>query len=376
MIKILFIHRRMDCGGVEQALFDLVNLMDKSLFDITILLQQDGGEWEQKFLDAGIKMTHVYDCQESSWNPVVKGINLIKRKRLERAWKQNGKGALDVALPGKYDLIINFGAVTFDEMCFYGKAKTVKYIHGDATTNFPYQQYIQKNGNLFRQYDRIVCVSEVARRSFANAAGFEDNVLAYFNPVNSQNIRQRAQEKVELSLDVPLVCAVGRLAPEKGFDRLVRIHKNLLDKGIYHRLIIVGEGQEREKIQDIIYKTNTEQTVILCGKQENPYPYMAQSNFMVCSSYTEGLSLVALEAICLGVPVVSAVPTIYEIFGDEECGIVTQNDDASLEAGIERMLTDTEFYNIAKQAAQRRSQFFDGQRMVKEIEEMYLDLLK
>lgn len=376
MIKILFIHRRMDCGGVEQALFDLINLMDKSLFDITVLLQQEGGAWEHKFLDAGIKMTHVYDCQKSSWNPVVKGINLIKRKRLERAWKQNGRGALNVALPGKYDLIVNFGAVTFDEMCFYGTAKTVKYIHGDPGTNLPYQQYVIKNAEILKQYDKIVCVSEVARRSFVNTAGFSDNVLAYFNPLNSRTIKQKSRQTVDLPADVPLICAVGRLSPEKGFDRLVRIHKNLIDKGLLHRLVIVGDGQERDNIQETIRQTASEDSVILAGYQDNPYPYMTQSDFMVCSSYTEGLPVIAMEALSLGIPIVSSVPSIGEIFGSEQCGIITQNDDSSLEAGIERMLTDKDFYHAAKQAAKKRSQFFDGQRMVKEVEAMFIELLK
>ena len=127
MIKILFIHRRMDCGGVEQALFDLINLMDKSLFDITVLLQQEGGAWEHKFLDAGIRLTHVYDCQKSSHNPVVKGMNFIKRIRLECAWKQNGRGALNVALPENFDIVIKYGAITFDDMCFHRNAKTIQY---------------------------------------------------------------------------------------------------------------------------------------------------------------------------------------------------------------------------------------------------------
>ena len=374
MIRILFIHRRMDCGGVEQALFDLVNLMDKSLFDVTVLLQQEGGVWEQKFLDAGIKMTHVYDCQKSSWNPVVKGINLIKRKRLERAWKQNGKGALNVALPGKYDLIVNYGAVTFDEMCFHGKAKTIKYIHGDPGTNLPYQQYVHNNADIFRRYDKIVCVSKVARHSFVDTAGFSDNVHAYFNPLNSKTIKEKSRHTVELPTDVPLICAVGRLSPEKGFDRLVRIHKNLLDKGLRHRLVIVGEGQERAKIQEIIQQTNTEDSVILAGYQSNPYPYMKKSRFLVISSYTEGLPVISMEALSLGVPVVSTIPSIGEVFGGETCGIVAENDNASLETAISRMLTDEGFYEQAKAGAEKRSSFFDGKRMVQEIEELFLEL--
>jgi hypothetical protein len=54
---------------------------------------------------------------------------------------------------------------------------------------------------------------------------------------------------------------------------------------------------------------------------------------------------------------------------------VTENDNRSLEAGIRKMLTDEAFYQEAKAAAMRRSSFFDGERMVKEVEQMLLELV-
>lgn len=376
MIKVLFIHKQLVCGGVEQALYDLINLMDKSVFDITVLVQQEGGIWEQKFRDAGIKLTHVYGCQKASRNPLVKGLNLIKRKRLDHAWKRNGRGALAVALPGKYDIIVNYGVVTFDEMGFYGNARTVKYIHGDAGTNAPYREYVEQNKELFRKFDRIFCVSQASCQSFMDITEIQEGVQTMYNPLNSENIHCLAQKAVALPDDLPLICAVGRLGEEKGFDRLVRIHKNLLNKGLCHRLVIVGDGPEEQKIRGVIRETGTEGSVIMAGYQENPYPYMKQSAFLVCSSYTEGLPVISMEALSLGVPIVSAVPSIGEVFGDQCCGLITQNDDASLEAGIEKMLTDRDFYRKAKQGAGKRSSFFDGREMTREVEQVFLGMIK
>lgn len=83
-----------------------------------------------------------------------------------------------------------------------------------------------------------------------------------------------------------------------------------------------------------------------------------------------------MEALALGVPVVSAVPSIGEIFGGTCCGIVTENDDRSLEAGIRKMLCDDVFYSEAKKAAQERSVFFDGRRMVKKVEDMFIEVME
>ena len=124
----------------------------------------------------------------------------------------------------------------------------------------------------------------------------------------------------------------------------------------------------------LVNALEVQDTVILAGYQSNPYPYMKQSKFLVSSSFTEGLPVISMEAMCLGIPMVSAVPSIGETFGEEMCGIVTENDNRSLEAGIRKMLTDEAFYAEAKNGAMKRSHFFDGTRMVKEVEQMLLQL--
>lgn len=374
MIRILFVHKKMECGGVEKALYDLIMLLDKDTYDVTVLLQQEGGIWEQKFRDAGIKLTHIYDCQKGSSKPLVKAGNLLKRWALDIAWRRDGKGALAIALPSDYDLIVNFGVVVFDRLTFYKNTKTIKYIHGDAGTNQPYREYLERNRTLFTEFDRIICVSETARKSFEEITQVRDRVITRYNPLDSEHIRILAQEPVDLPKDLPLICAVGRLSPEKAFDRLVRIHKNLLDKGLRHRLVIVGDGPEREKIEEEIRRTGTEDSVILAGYQSNPYPYMKQSEFLVCSSYTEGLPVISMEALSLGIPIVSAVPAIGEIFGGQCCGIITDNDDASLEAGVEKMLRDPSFYKEATDGASKQSSFFEGKRMVSQVEEVFRNL--
>ena len=73
---------------------------------------------------------------------------------------------------------------------------------------------------------------------------------------------------------------------------------------------------------------------------------------------------------------VSAVPSIAEVFGDEMCGLITENDTDSLMEGIRRMLADEELYARAKAGAERRSAFFDGKRMVQSVEDMFLQMMQ
>lgn len=376
MIKVLFIHNKLVCGGAEQALFDLVSLMDKTKFDITILVQYDGGIWEQKFRDAGFRVVSVWDCQQVSSNPFVKLRNLIKRKQIVKALERDGEGLLKACLNEKYDIIVSYNGSTLQKMCFSGNAKTVKYIHGDVATNPLFRKNTLAILDQIRLFDRIICVSAIAKKSFVKATGISENVLAYHNPLNSSNITRLSQVEKDLPDGVPLICAVGRLAEEKGFDRLIRIHKKILDDEIPHKLVIVGDGDQYSRLMDIIAELHAEDSVIMAGYQANPYPYMRKSDLLVCSSYTEGLSVVAMEALCLGIPIVSSAPSVGEAFGDEPCGLISGSDDESLEAGIRKMLTDTDFYREVKAAALRRSAHFDGRRMVREIEEEFISLAK
>jgi len=373
-IKVVFVHYKLVCGGAEQALFDLIQLLDKEKFDITLFVQCPGGEWDQRFLDAGIRVIYDYSCRKPTWNPVRKAGNVVKKLKTAAAYRQEGEGLLDVILEEPADIVVSYSAWCHDRICFTRNARTVKYIHGDPGTNAVYQDEARNKQEVLRRYDRIVCVSQAAWNSFREISGIEDGVQMHYNPIDSSTVRSKAEQTVDLPQDVPLVCAVGRLSAEKGFERLIVIHKRLLEEGLAHRLVIVGDGPDRDFLRRLVNATETQDSVILAGYQSNPYPYMKQCRFLVSSSFTEGLPVISMEALCLGIPIVSAVPSIGEVFGEEMCGIITENDNRSLEAGIRRMLTDEQFYAQAKEGAVRRSSFFDGKRMVREIEKMLLRL--
>lgn len=373
-IKVVFVHYKLVCGGAEQALFDLIQLLDKEKFDITLFVQSPGGDWDHKFIDAGIRVIYDYSCRQPTWNPARKLGNVVKKLKTAKAYKREGEGLLDVILPEKPDVVISYSAWCHDLIAFAENTKSVKYIHGDPGTNPVYREEALNKQELLKRFDRIVCVSRAAWNSFRELSGITDGVELHYNPIDSDSVRAKAEIPVELPKDVPLVCAVGRLSEEKGFERLIVIHKRLLNEGIRHKLVIVGDGPDRDFLRRLVNATETQDSVILAGYQSNPYPYMKQSKFLVSSSFTEGLPVISMEALCLGIPMVSAVPSIGETFGEEMCGIITENDNRSLEAGIRKMLTEEALYAEAKAGAERRSRFFDGARMVREVEDMLLKL--
>ncbi len=375
-IKVVFVHDKLVCGGTDQALFDLVQLLDKEKFDVSVFAQKPGGPWDQKFVDAGIRVIYDYSCRRATWNPIVKIGNMIKKFRTAAAYRRNGENLLDVCIPEGVDIIVSYSMWDHVLCGFSTKAKSVKYLHGNMDTNNQFRELILRDRELLPKYDRIIGVSRLATEAFISATGIREGVHTCFNPMNSLYVHRLAEQHVDIPDDLPVICAVGRLSAEKGFERLIVIHKRLLEEGIRHRLVIVGDGEDRDYIRRIVNAMDAQDSVILAGYQLNPYPYMKQSKFVVCSSFTEGLPVIAMESLCLGIPLVSAVPSVEEIFGEEECGLITENDNRSLMDGIRKMLTDEEYYQKIKQGAEARSRFFDGQRMVREVEEIFLDLMK
>ena len=376
-IHILFVQHKLVCGGAEQALFDLIGLLDKTRFEAKIFVQNPGGEWEQKFRDAGIELIYDYSCRQPTLNPIKKLSNFSKKIRTQKAYAGGGGGLLDVCLPNWADIVVSYNVWYHEEMVFARNAKTVKYVHGDPGTNPDYRNEAENHRELLSRFDRIVCVSNSAWNAFRRLSGLEQGVELHYNPMNSENVCRLAEIEANLpDSDLPYICAVGRLSAEKAFERLIVIHKRLLERGIAHRLVIVGDGPDGDFLRRLIRAMGLEDTVIMAGYQPNPYPYMKHSRFLVSSSYTEGLPVIAMEALCLGVPMVTPIDSVGEVFGGETCGLITENTNPALEDAIARMLTDEVFYRQTVQGAKNRSAYFDGTRMIQEVEAMFEELAK
>lgn len=374
-IKIVFLHYRLVCGGAEKALFDLITLLDKDKFEVEVFVQEPGGVWDEKFIEAGIKLVYDYSCRRPTWNPVKKLGNLRKKLAVKKALKNQGAGLLDICCPGA-DIVVNYSAWDCDELPFVPGAKTVKYIHGDPANWDVYGNEARQQKALLSRYDRIVCVSKNNAESYRRISGLQEPVIALHNPLYSEQVRELAEEPVELPQNAPLLCAVGRLAEQKAFERLIVIHKRLLQQGVFHNLVIVGDGPDHNFLERLIRALGVEKTVTLAGYQANPYPYMKNCTFLVSSSLYEGLPVIVMEGLTLGIPVVAPIPSVAEAFGDEFCGLITDNTMEALEEGIRKMLTDEDLFQRAKAGAEKRSVHLDGKHMVREVEEMFLSLME
>lgn len=136
----------------------------------------------------------------------------------------------------------------------------------------------------------------------------QEKVHVIYNPVVTPELFAKAEEPLDHPWftpgEPPVILSVGRLTPAKDYPTLIKAFA-LVRKEMPVRLIILGEGEERPKLEALIRELGLERDVDLPGFVDNPYKYMKRASVLVLSSQWEGLPTVLVEALALGIPVVS-----------------------------------------------------------------------
>lgn len=164
--------------------------------------------------------------------------------------------------------------------------------------------------HFYRQADALVTVSNGIARDLTDIVGVDANrVETLPNPVVSPALTAKAAEPVFHPWLVagapPLVVAVGRLSPEKNYPLLLRALAHLRVSHPEARLAILGEGEERVRLEVLRDELGLTDCVLLPGWVDNPHAWMRRSSLVALSSQWEGLSMVLIEALACGCSVVA-----------------------------------------------------------------------
>jgi glycosyltransferase involved in cell wall biosynthesis len=151
---------------------------------------------------------------------------------------------------------------------------------------------------------------------------------------------------------------VGRLIGTKGFDLLIRAFARVRQV-VDCRLIILGEGKERRSLLALAGEVGVAESVDLPGHVANPYAWISRARLFVLASRWEGSPNVVIEALGLGVPVVSTdcPGGVRELLQDGRCGtLVALDDEAMLAQAIQEGL----LAKVDKQALVNSVRKFDA----------------
>jgi len=199
---------------------------------------------------------------------------------------------------------------------------------------------------LYRKADIVVSVSKGIEKDLINNFGLKNNsVKTIYNPIDITEIKDLSREPVTFDwFDITddYIVTAGRLTYLKGHEYLLSAFKTVRKK-ISCKLIIVGDGDERPRLERVAKQYGIEEDVYFTGFLENPFSLISKAKVFVLPSLTEGFGNVILESMALGVPVIStSCPSgPVEIIKDGESGIlVPVKDTDALAQAILRLLTD------------------------------------
>lgn len=367
MTNILFFIESLCGGGAEKVLRDLVNAMDQTRFAITVqtLYPEEAG----KQLAPGIRYRDCYPAAD----------------RLHVA-RMRAEAALGLTYPlhirGDYDIEVAYlecGSTKIMAGSTNRRALKLAWVHCDLAkmTDAP-AEFARATEKYYQKFDKIVCVSEDVRRSFRQMFPQAPESVVVYNCYDDEAILAAAGRALPPEARKRRITglAVGRLMPQKAFDRLLRAHKQIIDAEIDYDLWILGEGAERKALTQYIEENDLGDSVTLWGFRDNPYPFIQNADFLICSSRYEGFSTVAVEGLILSTPMLTTNCTgMKEIFGDSVYGLITDNDDEAFYQGLRRMLTEPGLMAHYAQQARLRGQDFRRETLVRETEDFLERLL-
>lgn len=351
MQTILFLIPSLASRGAERVLVNLVNNLDKNRFRVTLQTLFDVGELKKEI--------HTEVEYKGGLPFVLRGyVQLMKLFSPQLLYR--------TIIRERYDIVVAFleGAVTrIVSGCPYSDSKKVAWIHVEQHT-MPVVSYCYRNdtevNRCYSRFDKILAVSDTVHRDIESLLPVHCDVL--YNINEDEQIRALAKEPIQdfgFSSGFNLI-SVGKLDPQKGFDRLIRIHARLIREGIANHLYLVGSGPQELELKRLATDLGVLDSVHFMGYQSNPYKYVSQSDLFVCSSRFEGLSTSVTEALILGRPVVSTrCSGAEELLGfNNEYGIVTDNDEDALYRGVHQMLiTPDLLLHYAEQAKEASKRF-------------------
>ena len=371
MKRVVFVMPNLREGGAEKVLVNLANHLDKSKFDVTIAT----------VFAEGVNIQFL--------NPEVH-----YRGRLPKVFRGNKylmklftpKQLYKMIVDEEYDVAIAYlegPATRIVAGCPYMNSKLVAWVHVEqhtmkqAADSFRSEKEALK---CYKKYDKVIAVSSTVKEDFQSIFHLKDiPIEVLYNTNESEKILAGAKESVDEGIfrreEIKLI-SVGRLKPEKGFDRLARVHLRLRQAGYMVHTYILGIGPQKNEIEKFIKENRLSASFTFLGYDTNPYKYISKSDLFVCSSLREGFSTAATEALIVGTPVCTVeVSGMKEMLGENnEYGVITENNENALYEGIKSLLDSPDTLRYYKKRAEERGRSFSTDETVKAVEKMLEEL--
>lgn len=322
-MKILFFVGEFNEGGAERVISILANSLIEKSFDIEILKYHNTENFYK--LNPKIKVNSVEE-NTNNRNNVLKNIIWL-RKYFEN----------------NTDIVISFLA-PFNIIALLANLgnKTPIIVSDRNDPRFVPQSKFRRilRDFLYKKANAVVVQTKHNKEYFDKS--IQDKTFVIPNPIELNNYIGLALKTKKKDL----IVSVGRLEPQKNQEMLIEAFNEIHKKYSNYKLVIYGEGSYRKQLQELIDKLNLQEFILLPGNEKDILNKMAEAKIYICSSNYEGMSNSLIEAMCIGLPVISTkVSGTEELIGECNGLLIDVNDKDSLINNICLLIENSEVCN-------------------------------
>ena len=372
MKKLLIVTDSLNGGGAEKVLQDILKNIDLKKYEIDIFLIFNQGIYKKKIGELGISIDGLFKNRKDL-------INNIFYKKLKSLliriirWIYCKYPFLIKKLKSKqYDIEIAFleGYSTSLIANRKNNSKKIGWVHIDLEKHKIIGRKLESKS--YNKINKIICVSNDSKISVENLyPELKAKIEVIYNPIPKEEILKNSLKESNIySTEKVNLITVGRLNKQKGYDILLKTHNELLKEGLDYNLYILGEGEERKKLEQYIKDNNIEKNTFLLGFKRNPYPYIKEADIFISSSRYEGYPLVICEAICLEKPIIATKCTgPNEILEGGKYGLLAEVESIeSLKENMKKLILSKELRKKYSELSKERAKIFDIDKTMKQLE--------
>ncbi len=373
MKKILFGITGLTIGGAERVLVDLVNKLSSD-YDITIFTIYPKGELEKE-LNKNVKLKSLY-------NKPYKELSKIGQKLIAPLKVLLFKNSIyNKKIKDNYAEEIAFleGPITRLFSVKNERAKKIAWIHNDISKVFGQgiKSKIKKHldSKIYEKYNDLVFVSkdnlEKFNKTYTNLNVSKEHKKVIYNYIDKERIIKKSNENIDIPFDKNSInfVTVSRLVYQKGIDRLIKVHKKLIESGYRHNFYVIGNGPEKEKLERLIKENNVEKTFHLLGQKENPYPYIRKANYFCLLSRFEGYGMVLEEAKILEKKIIITDTAAREAVEGYSNKIILENTEEGIYNGLLDVLENNKQEGKTRENEEKKEQY-DNSSIIEEVKEL------
>ena len=367
MRSVLFFIESLGRGGAERVFATFIENA-KNQYDV--FTETDG----EVYTDI-VKSHSNYRCMVSKTTSTAKAA--LNKLKIKISLLASPDFVMKKFIKGTYDIEVAFCEGYSTKIIGNSQKKNCKkiaWVHTDMIKN-PWSEFFfgsaKEEKKCYENFDAIVCVAETMKESFVKKYGMKEKVHVLYNPIDFDSIIKKSREKNDFNFGDGLkFILAGSFVKVKGFDRFINVCERLKNDGENFSVLIMGDGEGKEKTKKIIAEKKLDDTIKVLDFQTNPYKYIVNSDVYVCSSYAEGYSTAVCEAVALGVPVIATECSgMREIFGKNECGIICENSEDGLYNAMKTVLENPSLLENFSEEEKKRAKDFSLEKRVKAIED-------